>query len=174
MIDHNSHIEQESTHSFYERLYRSLYQRLLQYGLSVCDAPQVVEDAVQELFEYFLKHKDALDGIDDIQAYLSTSLRHRIFKKISERKHIDAINEIHRSYVSTHAEYRMIEEETIILRQKQINDALARLPVGESNVLKARFLEEKSYDTIAKENNSTKRTVYNQVHSGIQKMKSLF
>ena len=174
--EHIRHTEEHATvhQSFYSKLYTALYQRLNVYGRSICTSPSLVEDTVQELFEYFLSNKGKLEQVDDIAAYLTTSLRHRLFKKISQQKHIQALDELHRTYSSTSVEYRLIERETADHQQKRLHTAIARLPEGEANALKARFLEEKSYELIAKENNSSKRTVYNQVHNGIQKLKRLF
>lgn len=163
---------QQST--FYDNLYRSLYDRLYQYGLTICTSAQLVEDSLQEVFEYFMTNQGDLDHVDNVQAYLSTSLRHRIFKKLSQEQRTLLTDQLPESLLAESAEYRLIIQETKNLQIKKIQYAMAQLSEGECDAIKSRFLDEKSYEAIAKENNSTKRTVYNQVHNGIKKLRFLF
>jgi len=160
--------------SFYSNLYSALYGRLRRYGMTICNSESLVEDCVQELFELFISNPARFEHVKDIQSYLFTSLRHSIFKKISHKNRFQPIEHLPQIMGEESAEFRTIQEETKNIQLKRMRIAISKLSEAESKVIKSRFFEEKSYQDIALENNSTKRTVYNQVHSGIKKLRNLF
>jgi len=170
---HNKPLHQDQR-SFYGSLYKSLYARLLKYGRSICNSDSLVEDAIQELFEKFMGSPKQYDHVRDIQAYLSTALRHSLYKKISHQSKINGWETAPELAAEHSAEFRTIQAETAAIQVKQVRAAISKLSVGEANVIRARFFEDKSYEDIALENNSTKRTVYNQIHSGIKKLRAMF
>jgi len=159
--------------SFYDRLYRSLYKRLYTNGMAVCSSTELVEDCLHELFEYFLSDTQRLDNVENIESYLTASLKRKLFKEMSKRRNIieskDHMNSLH----VDSAEFHVIKKESENLQIKRIRNAISSLSEGESSAIKSRFFEDKSYEDIAGENKSTKRTVYNQVHSGIKKLREL-
>ena len=156
---------------FYDRLYRSLHARLCEYGSTISHSMPIVEDSIQEVFEYFMTHPTKFDRIDNIEAYLFTSLRNNIYKKLNSHDvHLNNEDVLHNLHSENH-EYNIIQQETEIIKIKRIRQAISQLPTGESNAIKARFFDSKSYKQIADENQSTTRTVYNQVHSGIKKLR---
>lgn len=163
----------ENSSRFYADLYSELYDRLKTYGRTVCKSEPIIEDSIQELFLYFLSDKSRLDHVDNIESYLSISLKRRIIKKVSSRRDTIDISNYTSSILVNSAESKVLLEETERLRTKRLKQAVNSLPKSEAKAITHRFFDGMSYDQIAEINSSTKRTVYNQIHAGVKKLKKI-
>lgn len=159
--------------AFYSDLYARLFDKLIAVGLRVSADGALVEDSVHELFEYFMKDPEKLEGVENIEAYLSISLKRKLVKAVRRGRATVPIDNLKAQMSTPSPEVDMISSESHLLQVKRIRKAMTQLSPAEANAIQSRFYEGFSYEEIALANKSTKRTVYNQVHSAIQKLKGL-
>ena len=67
-------------------LFKNYYAILYNYGFTICHDAEVTKDSIQELFIYLWEKRNNLSEVNSARAYLLTSLRRLIFKKLKTRK----------------------------------------------------------------------------------------
>jgi len=147
------------------------YNRLKIYGLSVHNNKELVEDCIQDLFLKFCENEKLLINSDNPEAYLKVSLRRHIISKVEKKRGETKINS------------KLIEisvpsyEDALIRSQKSLQDslnvkkALEHLSPSQKTILTMRFYRSMSYDDIAGKLDIQKRTVYNQIHDAMKKLR---
>ncbi len=163
----------KSQSSFYAGLYEALYARLVEEGNKLCANHQLVEDTVQEIFVYFINKQENFDHVINIQSYLLTILKRKLFQKLSKSYDQDSLEHLVESLSEVSHEIQLIKKESKLSQSTRIQFALNQLSKGESQAIKNRFFDGYSYEEIASQNNSSVRTVYNQIHSGIKKLRAI-
>ncbi|MEM9546160.1 MAG: sigma-70 family RNA polymerase sigma factor [Bacteroidota bacterium] len=158
---------------FYTGLYENLRDRLLREGYKLCVDRQLVEDTVQEIFLYFLNKQEDFDHVINIESYLLITLKRRLIKVLSRNKDRVSLEAVLGSLSESPHEIELIKKEVKLSEANRLQSALGKLPKGESQAIRKRFLDGFSYEEIANQNNCTVRTVYNQIYSGIKKMRGL-
>ena len=157
--------------SFYAGLYEALYARLVSEGKNICTNEQLIEDSIQDIFIHFITNRENFDHVINIESYFVIILRRKLFQKLSKSHDQVSLECIIDSMSDVSHEIQLIQQESKLSLSRQIRNALKELPKGESQAIKKRFLKGFSYEEIASQNNSTIRTVYNQIHSGIKKLR---
>jgi len=166
-------IQLDQQSGFYAGLYDTLRSKLLIEGRRVCSDSQLVEDSIHDIFTYFITNSESFDHVINIESYFVVVLKRKLIKKLSSSYDQVSVDHILESLTEDSQELLLIQEETKLSQSQLISKALDKLPKGESQAIKKRFLKGFSYEEIATQNNSTIRTVYNQIHSGIKKMRSI-
>lgn len=67
-------------------LFEQYYAILYNYGFTICHDAEVTKDSIQELFIYLWEKRNNLSEVNSARAYLLTSLRRIVFKKLETRK----------------------------------------------------------------------------------------
>jgi len=156
---------------FYTDLYEALYTRLFNEGKKICTNHQLVEDSIHDIFTYFINKSENFDHVINIESYLLVILRRKLIDKLSKIHDQVSLEYIIETLPDVSQELQLIKKETNLSKSNQIRKALDQLPKGESQAIRKRFLIGFTYEEIANHNNSTIRTVYNQIHSGIKKLR---
>ena len=150
-------------------LFTEQYSMLLSYGLQVSANQDLVEDSIQDLFLKFCENENLILGIRNQESYLRVSLKREIISKLDK---------INRDHGPTLLDISVPSyEQLLINNQKSIQDTvkikagLACLSPSQKSVITLRFYKGLSYQDIADKLGTTKRTVYNQVHDAVKKMR---
>ncbi len=145
---------------------------LMQYGLSLASRDRV-EDGIQDLFLKLCQSPQLISRMQDPLSYLKTSLRRSLLKTIiEERKNTGDLSQLREIGVISF-ERKLIEKQSTEDRAQKVQSALAQLSAGQRTILAMRFYRGMSYDDIAAKLDITKRTVYNQVHNSMCKLRGL-
>jgi len=169
---HASIPEQLSADSRLPELFGSCYERLKSYGaLYSCDEG-MVRDSLQDLYLYLAQRPQLVSQIDDFESYMKISLRRGLSaKRQSARKTISTESVLLDISVPSFEE-RLIDIQTNEEKAAKVQVLLSHLTPTQKSVLALRFFKGLSYDDIAEKMGTTKRTVYNQIHSCMKKLRS--
>ncbi len=147
------------------------YDMLLSFGLRITKDRKIVEDSIQDLFLVLCEKTQLLQKARDIDSYLKISLKHTLVKKLSRERNSEFLdNKLVEISIPSY-------EDTLIRKQKSEEEAiklkagLAKLTNSQKTILTLRFYRGMSYEEIAEKMDCSKRTVYNQVHEAMKRMR---
>lgn len=163
----NSHISQpiQEVHSLF-----SIHRKeLLEYGLKISSNQEMVEDVIQDLFLKFCENENLTLGIKNPKSYLQVSMKRELISRLEKARKTEGPTMIEISVPSY--EQLLIENQKSVQDSLLIKECMASLSPSQKTVLTLRFYKGLSYDEIAIKMGSSKRTVYNQVHDSIKKMR---
>lgn len=164
---HTNHINHEL-----EQLFVQYYDVLINTGLTITSNRVLVEDATQDLFLKFCENENLLSGIKNPESYFKVSIKREVLSKLSKLRNNAEATTIEISVPSY--EQLVINNQDSIQDSILIKKGMASLSPSQKTVLTLRFYKGLSYDEIAEKMGTTKRTVYNQVHDSIKKMRNSF
>lgn len=145
------------------------YEDLLSYGKTITPSVSIVEDCIQDLFLKFCENQDLIDSIESPRSYLKTSLRRSIILHTNNQRTKQDIKLIDISVPSY--EEMLISKQSNLQDSLRIKKILEVLSPSQKTILSLRFYKNLSYVEIAEKLDITKRTVYNQVHQALKKIK---
>ena len=155
------------------QVFEKYYDSMLIFGGRISTNRELVEDCIQDLFLKFCENQDLILHADNQEAYLKASLRRALLKKMkAERSDDTGISNLLEIAVPSY-------EDILIRKQKTLQDsldvkaALSLLTQSQKTILTLRFYRSMSYDDIANKLGISKRTVYNQIHDSMKKLKKL-
>lgn len=138
---------EEAFRSMYDAHYNALYG----YGLRLCGDPELVKDALHDLFIKLWNNKSNLADVRNIKSYLFVSIRGIIFNLISRSKKILLREEDreHPFLIDFSPEVAHIVKETEKNLVIQMKKALDQLPERQKEILYLKFYQELPYEDIA-------------------------
>lgn len=155
----------------FHRLFTEQYRSLMIFGLGIKMDKALVEDMIQELFLELWKKRASLPPVENLNAYLKQILKRKIFKSIQKSKKINGLSFFSNKDHAHPYEALLIEQETNRQRQSQLRNAFKELTQRQKEIIQLRFFKGLSYEEIARQSGTQKRTIYNQVHSAILVLK---
>ncbi len=154
-----------------EEIYDLSFGYLYTQGFIFCGDKNLTKDAIQELFLELCEKPHLIEGIKSPQAYLLIALKRKILK--SKKK-----DQLATTQLKVADQPKTLSYEELLIRSQEnsdlqlnIQNALASLSPTQRKVLKLRFYEGLSYEEIASATNTSKRTVYNQIHEAIKRIR---
>ncbi len=150
------------------------YDTLLLFGSKIYNDRDLVEDCIQDLFLKLCENEGLILNAHNQEAYLKASLRRSILKKSNTAASYarDNFNMLEISVPSY--EELLIKKQTNLEDSLNMKAALECLTNSQKTILTMRFYRAMSYDDIAEKLGIKKRTVYNQIHDSIKKLKSAY
>lgn len=155
-----------------QKLFDDHRPALMQYGLSLASKAKV-EDAIQDLFLKLCQSPHLISRIKEPIFYLKTSLRRSLLKTIVEERRRAGDPSKLREIGVISFERKLIQKQTTEERAQELRNALTQLSAGQRTILAMRFYRSMSYDEIASKLDIAKRTVYNQVHIAMSKLRGI-
>ena len=159
----------------FEYIYHLHSLELFSYGCHIVKDRQLVEDCLHDLFVYLFQHRTTLGDTNAIKYYLFKSLRRRIIEALEkQRKTFIQNDELVRDDVEAFSypqEVKMIEEESNAHRSKYLIAAVNTLPKRQQEAIYLLYFNDLNYPEIAEIMSLNVRTVYNQVHTGVQTLR---
>ena len=163
----------EGSREAFAALYASFAPLLYNYGCKQCADPRLVEDCIQDVFEYLLAHRTQLSPVNNVRAYLVKAYRRALLRKISNvRKNIPVglIDEA-RFEIVISPESRLIAQQSSLRRREKVNVALNALPPRMKEVLFLRFYENLSFEDIAAIMDIDQKSVYKMIYKAFDKLR---
>ncbi|KAA2241416.1 sigma-70 family RNA polymerase sigma factor [Chitinophaga agrisoli] len=163
----------EGNRDAFATLYASFAPLLYNYGCKQCADPRLVEDCIQDVFEYLLDHRTRLSPVDNVRAYLLKAYRRALLRKISNvRKNIPAAlpdDACFEAVISP--ESALIARQSNLHRREKVKHALRELPPRMKEALFLRFYENLSFDDIAAIMDIDQRSVYKMIYKAFDKLR---
>ena len=155
-------------------LYKSHYQALFSYGITLTANRELTKDCLQELFlEIWYKQSSPNKEIINVRSYLFTWLRRKIFRELALLSGKIFTDEMIESFATKELCY---EELLIAFQQseekkEQLRDALKKLTKKQLEIIRMKFFENLSYAEIAGKTSLAPRTVYNLIYEAIRHLR---
>ncbi len=155
-------------------LYKSHYQALFCYGITLTANRDLTKDCLQELFlEIWHKQSSLNKEIKNMRSYLFTWLRRKIFHELALLAGKTFTDEMIESFATKELCY---EELLIAFQQseekkEQLRDALKKLTKKQLEIIRMKFFENLSYAEIAAKTSLAPRTVYNLIYEAIRHLR---
>ncbi len=136
-------------------LYDQFADELFEIGTKYITDQCWIEDQIHDLFLDLYKARHTVSGIRNIQAYLTTSLKRRLYKKNKSRELVvdeESFKNLlanSKDHIDTSKESQWIEREGFESLRQGLRTAMESLTVHQQNALHLRYVENKSYHEIA-------------------------
>ncbi len=151
-------------------LYNELYFHLYRFGISLYSDSNTVKDCISQLFLKLWEKRQTLPQVNNVKAYLFTSLRNTLYDFLSDEQKANP-----HVFNSTQEE---LSYEEIIIRleedaemQLKLKKALKKLTPTQLKLIRLKFYENCNYDEIATITSQTKKTAYNTIYDAIKILK---
>jgi RNA polymerase sigma factor (sigma-70 family) len=157
-----------------EGLYKCFAADLFQYGMTLAQDGEFVEDCIHEVFIDLWRYHKTLQKADNVKVYLFKSLSHKIYRETRKNRKwkTDEIREEFegRFFVES-VETKLIGLQREIGLQHQLAAALEKLPLRQKEVIQYIFFERFSYEEISKMMGINLRSVYTLAWKAIAGLK---
>jgi RNA polymerase sigma factor (sigma-70 family) len=155
-------------------LYKSHYQALFSYGITLTANRELTKDCLQELFLEIWHKQDFLGNeIKNVRSYLFTWLRRKIFRELtllSGEKYTDEMVESSFTQELCYEELLIAFEESEE-RKEKLRSALKNLTKQQLEMIRLKFFEKLTYSEIAAKTSLTPRTIYNLIYQAIRHLR---
>ncbi|ASZ11060.1 sigma-70 family RNA polymerase sigma factor [Chitinophaga pendula] len=157
------------------RIYARFAPLLYNYGRKQTASPALVEDCIQDIFEYILAHHRQLSPVNNVKAYLLTAYRRALLQKLTtERKttNIDtSTSPLSNFELVISPESQLIQSQSHLERRRKVVHELNILPARMKEVLYLRFYENLPFEDIAAIMHIDQRSVYKMVYKAFGKLR---
>lgn len=152
-------------------LYNNTYFHLVRFGLKITANDELVKDCVTQLFLQLWDKHARLNEVQQVRAYLFTSLKRMLIDKlIYYSKTDEAINKL--------KDKELIEElpyEEIIIRVQhdeelrgKLHKAIEQLTPKQKELIRLMFFEGLTYEQVAATTEQSIKTAYNTIYNAIK------
>jgi RNA polymerase sigma factor (sigma-70 family) len=156
----------------FARIYDTHIDALYNFGNKLYQNPQVVEDAIHDLFVDLWRYRDKLASVSSVRVYLYVSLRRRIVQS-SKAGNVflydlewDKLN-----LASMPEESRLVEKEGNDQQLERLKRYLNNLSPRQYEAIVLRFYDEMSYTEIATIMDVNEQSVRNLVQRGLEHLR---
>jgi RNA polymerase sigma factor (sigma-70 family) len=157
----------------YSVIYYTHAKELFSYGKGLGFDPDVVKDAIQDLFFKILCKRKLLSEVVNIKYYLFRALKNKLLnhERSSDFTHEDLRNEA-AFPISVTALDKLIDDEEHASLEKRIQDLMSCLTSRQREAVYLRFINEMNYEEIADLLNMTPPSVRNLISRAIERMRN--
>lgn len=135
------------------------YKRFYVYGVKLTSEGELVEDAIHDIMIYIWEHRTDIQDMRNPPAYFFTSFRNLLFRKLKQVK-LNVEDHSIGSDDDATPEKKMIDKETALNRQQQLERSFEELTPRQLEAVLLRFYHQMSYEEIAGIMNITTKATY--------------
>lgn len=160
--------------SAFEYIYRKYFNKIYNYGMTVCREESVVKEAIQQLFVDMWQSRMNLGDVSNVYSYLIKSLRNKLIEFIERDKKFDRHTPPENMEVEfiPSKEALMIENQEGELRSQRVRILINDLSPRQREAIMLIFFENKSYDEAAAILSMSVQAVYTLVWRAISSLKN--
>lgn len=157
-------------------LYELYIDVLIDFGCKNCNNKEIVLDSIHDLFVDLHRYGSRLAETDNVQYYLTGSLKRRLYKKQPKAGKIITLDP-NQGVNLGDENYQLTFEEEIILeewrkqRSSWLSWARKKLPNELEKVLELRFEKNKSYEELAEKMNISVASARTKVYRAIKALR---
>lgn len=155
--------------------YKLHIDALYHYGTKLCKDEEAVKDALQELFlELFLKRNKMRISPENLKYYLILALKRNLIKKMEAgRKISHGFDESVNFEPEYSIEFQIIEKEKEAEFNREVLNALNKLPAKQKEAVYLRYNESLEYKEIANILKISVESVRKQVYRALRTIKKI-
>ncbi|WPP51478.1 RNA polymerase sigma factor [Catalinimonas niigatensis] len=154
------------------QLYDHYVDALYSYGKRFTAKTEIVEDAIQDLLTELWYKREKLIVPASIKAYLLKAFRQKLLRQLSQYKRLTFTDQYPRATHVDHENYlngQVRSEQELALKAK-LKKSLANLSPKEQEAIALKYAENLTHEEIAEIMDIKKQTLYNLLHSAVQKL----
>ncbi len=165
----------ENQHLDFERFFMTHYKVLFGLGYRLCGDKELTKDLLQSFFLELWESRFQSQNIQYLEAYLKKAFHRKVVKTLQKNttQQVALKNQTTTFSVPSY-ETLLINFQTEKKQKKQLESAINNLPIQQKEALSLRFKEGLDYEEIANSTGKSQQTIYNQIHSAIQKLRKSF
>lgn len=150
-------------------MYKTYYQLLFATGFRACAQKDLVKDCIHEIFLELWNNRAKLAPVQHVGAYLTTWLHRKVRREMLKlQRYPQQGREADLPDREYSYEELLISIQTDRERIEKVKAALCRLSQRQLEIIRMKFLENKSYEEISRITHTTPRTIYNQVYDSLK------
>ncbi|MCF2499648.1 RNA polymerase sigma factor [Dyadobacter chenhuakuii] len=160
----------------FDELANRRYRLLFNYATKFTKDTELIKDCIQDLFLELWYRRTRLTDTSYVTVYLICALRNNLLRKLKLNNRLDDSADI---TVSCEAftdnltvETMLISSESMSQKEREIRNAINRLPARQQEVIFLKFYEGLSNDEIAKVMEIERQTVSNFIYRAIGQLKN--
>jgi RNA polymerase sigma factor (sigma-70 family) len=156
------------------KIYLHYYDLLFDFGRRHSNDKQLVEDTIQDIFVNFIKVRESIGIVKNLNGYLFCIFRRQLFHDINKQHFIfptEQISEECFDYFKS-PEQEISEKENIERIHLTIKQCIGKLTAKQQEIMFLRFEREISYEDIAESLNISVDSCYKAVHRAIKMVRS--
>lgn len=157
-------------------LYNRQYFQLIRSGLKINADDELVKDCVNQIFLNIWDKRERLHPVENVRAYLMTSLRHCMLDQLSYLNKTNAAL----SKMLAEEEWNELSYEQVLINIQQDDDlkeklkiAIRQLTPRQMELIQLKFFEGLSYEQISERTAQTVKTAYNTIYDAIKILRKL-
>ena len=135
--------------SAYAQLYKHYFHELYDYGVKLCQQPDLVKDCIHDLFIDLWKSRKKKSRVVAIRPYLFKALRNIILKAKTRTPSFLPIELAHYTEQVPSLEVTLIHHQASQKQQQRLHEALTLLTQRQREVIFLKFYSQLSYNEIA-------------------------
>jgi RNA polymerase sigma-70 factor (ECF subfamily) len=156
------------------RLYHAEYDRFYRYGMLSAKDPVLVKSAINTTFVNLWAKRHSLPEVENIRGYLFIWYKRQLFHELRQSAAAQkGLAHDPENALLTESSYEdaLVNHELDEMRKAHIRKAMSSLTERQRTFIQLRFFEELSFEEIAEQTNTSVRTVYNTLHTAINRLR---
>ena len=156
-------------------LYDQTIHELLNYASSFNQDSGLIEDCIQELFSDLWLKRENLSEVRSVKAYLVTSLRRRLTRKLKQKNIVYNSN-----LLPLTTQFQLSIESQMLLEQDQdeikqkLEAIMQQLPALQKEIIYLKFYGDYNFDEICQMLDINKKSVYNALSKAMIRFRNLY
>lgn len=153
-------------------IYFDHYDLLFNFGLKHTSDKQIIEDAIQNTFGYFLKVRKKLGLVNNVPGYLFMSFRRQLLLDLKQKKtlFIEQLSENNFDYFSN-PEQELSDEEDENQLRRVVKECIEKLPAKQQEIIYLKFECDLSYEDISGMLDITVESCHKSVYRSIKSIR---
>lgn len=155
-------------------IYNTYFPVLYQYGYHIARNEDLVKDCIQNVFVELWKSRRNLSPTTSINYYLLRVMRRKVYQATKQEQPTLMTASMSDNYdweVNFSPEFDLIANEQAMLQKEQLVQAINQLSNRQKEAITLLYIEGLSYPQISDIMSLKVRTVYNLVHTALEKLK---
>ena len=158
-----------------KKVYNKHIQSLFDYGIKLSGNKDLVIDEIHDLFLYIFEKRLDPNEIRNLKAYLITSLRRRIIKRLGIQRSMSPETEIPYDFnLDFSVESKIIEGELTAEMKNILDNAIHNLTARQKEIIHLKYFENFSNDEIQEAMNLTDQATRNLLSKTLRKLRESF
>lgn len=163
----------EGDRAAFSWIYRRYIPGLYSYGMKIIRDPDLVEDAIQDLFTDLWRTRSRVGEARSVRYYLFSSLRRKIHRSVKPAANPLSEESPETGQTILPVESEIIGKEESLQEKARLKAWLKQLPLRQYEALMLRFYQDLSYQEIAVIMNITDQGARNMVQKSLSTLRRL-
>lgn len=154
-----------------DALMQKYYAILKRYGLKITRDQEIISDSIQDVFLFLWERRGNVCGIQSFRPYLFSSVRNNILRRLRHDGRLKDISPHEFAFADESAEVLIMEEESVELQKRYLENNLSQLPQRQREALYLRYYEDLSYEEIGEIMGLKRQAVANYLQLALDKLR---